>query len=56
MSKYLPRPIPISRVNGMLKCKLKVMRNDERPGKSSENWPASVAKFENDPEHNTPWG
>jgi len=32
------------------------MRNDVRPGNSSENCPASVAKLENDPEHNTPWG
>jgi len=46
--------MPISRVNGMLKCKLKVIKNGVRPGNSFENWPASVAKFENDPEHNTP--
>lgn len=40
----------------MQKCKLRVVRNDVRPGNSSENCPASVAKFENDPEHNTPCG
>jgi len=46
--------MPISRVNGMLKCKLRVIRCDVRPGNSFENWPASVAKLENDPAHSTP--
>jgi len=40
----------------MLKCKLSVIRYDVRPGNSSENCPASVAKLEYDPAHNTPWG
>lgn len=51
---YLHKPIPISRENGMLKCKLRVIRKEVKPGNSLEKSPASVAKFENDPEHNTP--
>lgn len=53
---YSHKPMPISRVNGMLKWKLRVMRNDVRPGNSLLKSPASVAKFEKDPEHSTPWG
>jgi len=53
---YSPKPMQISRVNGMKKCKFSVIRCDIRPGNSLENCPASVAKLENDPAHNTPWG
>lgn len=53
---YSPKPMQISRVNGMIKCKPRVMRCVERPGNNSAKLLASVAKFANDPAHNTPWG